>query len=324
MVTSSGARCGRGGTITGRVPSPGMTNPASVGESADWTGEARALCADLGSTCSNLSAVGDPIEWQFVWSVDDGSLDPRVTVDPIPRGTARARVDRCLSLAPRLTPDQGNRARSLVAAQGVRARYGGWIGTRLRGGAFRRKLYLEMPHDFPWKRWWGGGEHSLGALPIPTLTPTMAGFDAVADGAEIYGKCTPLSLDALSVLCSALGRTSAAREGVAILCEARQQHIAARLPTTSQGFSLALNRRGRLEAITWYAYCEDLLGPAPRARNALLAIGASQDWDMRAYERMSAPGESGAVPWHGVIGLTVSRQAGVQFSASCSTRSEPN
>lgn len=298
----------------------------AVGDSslaAAWEAEVRALCADPTSASSNLAAGGDPVEFQCVWSQNDGSVGVRLTVDPDPAATPLVRQARCLALASSCTTEQ---VRDLLPQWGRRAdlgwRYGGWIGTRLRDGVFHRKLYLEIPagavlHSWPLLR-----SPALQDLPVRAFAPIMMGLDPMRPGIEIYGQMAPMQAAALALMCDRFDFPRLAPLAIHLLEALMQQRVATRMPAAEQGLSVAMDAKGDVLSLTWYAHCDALLGPPRKAREALLLFGIQQKWEMAEYAALSAPDEAGHVPWHGVVGLTVCRDARVLLSVTCSTRPE--
>jgi len=314
-------------TISGdrrdRVHRACLAVSGSIEASARWEAEVRALCTHPQSSESNLAVGGDPVEFQFVWSVADGKVDRRVTADPAPDTSPDVRLARCLSLAPPLLPDQTYYLGRLLRDQGERScRYGGWLGSRWRGSAFGRKLYMEIPAGVAWRDWSSVGPDDWNRLPVRGLVPIMAGLDPARVGIELYGEMAPMSSDALALMCAQFALPPVSREAIGMLEALMQQRIGAHMPAAEQGLSLAMDDNRQVISMTWYARADALLGSAWQTREALLALGAACGWTMGEYTALSAPDEQGAVPWHGVIGLTIARDAGLLFSATCSTRAE--
>ena len=295
----------------------------STEASARWEAEVRALCTHPQSSESNLAAGGDPVEFQFVWSATDGKVDRRVTADPAPDASPDARLAKCLSLAPSLLPDQAHYLERLLRDQGERScRYGGWLGSRWRDSAFGRKLYLEIPAGIAWREWSSVGPNDWDRLPVRGLVPIMAGLDPARAGIELYGEMAPMPSDALALMCRQFALPAVSREAIGLLEALMQQRIGAHMPAAEQGLSLAMDEQRQVISMTWYTHADALLGSAGQTREALLALGAARGWNMGEYTALSAPDQQDAVPWHGVIGLTIARDAGLLFSATCSTRAE--
>lgn len=291
--------------------------------STRWEAEVQSLCPHPASSQSNLAAGGDPVEFQFVWSAADGEVDRRVTADPVPDASPQERLARCLSLAPALLPSQARHLERLLQDQARCAcRYGGWIGSRWRGDAFGRKLYVEIPAGVNWEAWSSVGPAELDHLPVRGLVPIMAGLDPARPGIELYGEIAPMPCDALVILCAQLGLPPVARDAVRLLEALMQQRLSAHMPAADQGLSLALDDQRRVISLTWHAHADALLGPPREAREALLALGEARGWHMNEYAALSAPDEQGAVPWHGVVGLTIAHDAAPRLSVTCSTRTE--
>lgn len=288
---------------------------------AAWEAEIRALCPTPCSVESNLAACGDPVEFQFVWSADEHGVDTRVTADPDPEGSAHARRQRCLDLAPPLASRQhALLERWLRFADGAAWRYGGWIGSRFRDDRFVHKLYLEIPGTAAAKDGPLDGLSILQGLPVRGVVPIMLGFDPNTDGVEIYSETAPVLPDALTLLCGRFGLPGQSRRAIGLLEKLMQQRISARMPSAEQGLSLATDGEGTVTSLTWHAHADALLGPPAKARQALLVLGDALGWSMEAYAALSRPDDTGRVPWHGVIGLSIDRRAGVLLSVTCSTR----
>jgi hypothetical protein len=290
---------------------------------AAWEDQLRMLCADPASAASNLAAGGDPVEFQCVWSVGDGRVDWRATVDPDPAATPLARQARCLAA---VSPCVAGRLQDLQALLDDRPgriwRYGGWVGTRRRDGAFHRKLYLEIPSGATWQEWSSFAPPALRELPLRAFVPIMAGLDPQRPGIEIYGQMASMQVAALSLICDRLGFPAVAPKAIGLLQALMEQRLPTRMPAAEQGLSLAMDEAGEGVSLTWYAPCDAVLGPPARAREALLGFGVRRQWQMDEYAALSAPERTGCVPWHGVIGLTVGRDGGFFLSVTCSTRQE--
>jgi|GEM_PF-757244 len=304
-----------------RLSAPSLAAARSDRSTLDvWDAEVRALCLDPASRNSNLAAVGDPVEFQAVWATENGRFDLRVTADPDPNGSAANRLARCLALAPSLSLQQIGYRDWLIRAQtDGTPRYGGWVGSRLRDGAMHRKLYLEIPAGSRWRDWPVASPITRPGMPVRALNPIMAGFDPATECVEIYCKIAPLDADALPILLSLFELSPLSRQSLKLLAELRQQSVRGKMPTDEQGLSLSMDQTGRLTALTWYAHADALLGPPAQIRQALLTVGAAHGWEMDRYRVLSAPDDRGHVPWHGVIGLTISRRAGLLLAATCST-----
>ncbi|MEG0191544.1 MAG: hypothetical protein RR831_02325 [Stenotrophomonas sp.] len=293
----------------------------SSSTAALWEEEVRTMCSRPEATASNLAGGGDPVEFQFVWAADSGQVDCRVTVDAAPDGTPQQRLSRCLALAPPLPPGSFDTVRPLLTERHDNdLRYGGWVGTRRRAGHFGRKLYLEIPAGSDWHASTWSRLSAFKQLPVRGLVPIMAGVDPARPGIEVYCDVAPMATDALAIICTQAALPVQSRKAIALLEALMQQRIGAAMPSAEQGLSLALDAHGRVISLTWHAPADALLGPAPQAREALLRLGEMKGWNTAAYAAMSAPDRHAAVPWHGVVGLTIAEGAGVLLSATCSTR----
>ncbi|ETD90615.1 hypothetical protein [Rhodobacter capsulatus] len=287
---------------------------------AQWDRALRGLCADRGAQDSNLSAIGDPVEFQALWTAA-GAEQIRATLDPVPGASGAERRARAVAAVPGLSPGQRALRAAVTAAQQAQgARFGGWIGLRPGNPGLRRKLYLELP----------GAPETLAALPFAPLTrrlsavrafaPVLLGLDPGRGTVEIYAAIAPLARDGLGLLLADLGLPPLAREALQLLTDLRDQSLRPLLPTEDQGLSLSWGEDGTAEALTWYVHCDALLGPAARARESLLAFGQRRGWAMPRYRALSAP-VAGGIPWHGLVGLTLGR-SGLALSVTCATRCE--
>jgi hypothetical protein len=264
--------------------------------------------------CSNLSAVGAPLELGFVWP--RGEL--RVTVDPCPRASPCARAKRVITAAAgALEPSQWSvvdRVTSWHACD--ETRYGGWLGLRARGTQIRRKLYLEVPQGAPWQEWELNAVGKPAVLPHRDVRATMIGLDGDRGGFEVYYRCGrlfPAELDTL------LRRFGLPERGAEITRAAHllvQRTIRFELPSFDMGFSCALSSDGRAQAFTWYSTSPALLGPAARAREALLRVGRASGWDVDGYAALTEPAADSTVPHHGLVGMTIPRDGPMQVTAT--------
>lgn len=293
----------------------------SIGAAAPWEEEVRAMCERPEASASNLAVGGDPVEFQFVWAADSGQVECRVTVDAAPDATPQQRLERSLALAPTLLPESVATLGPLLDGRHDNdLRYGGWVGTRRRAGSFSRKLYLEIPAGCDWHASTWPRLTAFKQLPVLGLVPIMAGVDPARPGIEVYCDVAPMTSDAFAIMCAQVALPAQSRKAIALLEALMQQRTRAWMPSAEQGLSLALDVHGRVISLTWHAPADALLGPATRAREALLRLGGMKSWNMAPYAAMSAPDQHVAVPWHGVVGLTIADDADVLLSVTCSTR----
>ncbi|WP_444870460.1 hypothetical protein ACTTAF_04935 [Rhodobacter capsulatus] len=97
---------------------------------AQWDRALRGLCAEPGAQDSNLSAIGDPVEFQALWTAA-GAEQIRATLDPVPGASGAERRARAVAAVPGLSPGQRALRAAVTAAQQAQgARFGGWIGLR--------------------------------------------------------------------------------------------------------------------------------------------------------------------------------------------------
>lgn len=281
-----------------------------------WESALRALCATPEAQDSNLSAIGDPVEFQLLWT-SGGEEQVRATLDPASGVPGAERRRRAIAAVRDLHPAQCALRDHVSAAQDVRgARFGGWIGLRPGGTGLQRKLYLELPTGY-------AAPSALLSRRLPAVrafNPVLLGLDPVRGRVEIYAAIAPLARDALALLLADLGLPPLAREALQLLTDLRDQSLRPVLPTHDQGLSISWGSDDRAEALTWYVHCDALLGPAAQARESLLAFGRRRGWPMARYSALSAP-VRGAIPWHGLVGLTLGRQ-GLALTVTCATRSQ--
>jgi hypothetical protein len=263
---------------------------------------------------SNLTAVGAPLELTFVWPPNE----LRIAVDPCPGGTARQRTQACLkAMAGALSPQQ----LSLVGKvndwhQRHQRRYGAWLGFRANNGDIRRKLYLELPETAPWPDWEREVVGKPPVLPSRRVQATMIGLDGSRGGVEIYYRCGRLYPAELDTLLRRFGLPERGAEIAGCLQALTRRTIRFELPSFDMGFSAALAEDGEPLAFTWYSASAALLGPVARAREAILRVGRASGWPVGGYERLTAPNPDGSVAHHGLIGMTIPRDGGMQMSAT--------
>ncbi|MFD2174703.1 hypothetical protein [Rhodobacter lacus] len=281
-----------------------------------WERALRALCASPEAQDSNLSAIGDPVEFQLLWTAA-GEEQVRATLDPDPGVSGAERRQRAIAAVQDLHPAQRALRDHVSAAQNARgARFGGWIGLRPGATGLQRKLYLELPAGY-------AAPSALLSRRLPAVrafNPVLLGLDPARGQVEIYAAIAPLARDALALLLADLGLPPLARDALQLLTDLRDQSLRPVLPTHDQGLSISWGRDEMAEALTWYVHCDALLGPAAQARESLLAFGRRRGWPMTRYSALSAP-LPGGIPWHGLIGLTLGRQ-GLALSVTCATRSQ--
>lgn len=302
--------------VAGPGPGPAATPPARLRMLGDaWIDEVRAVCPDPGAQDSHLCANGDPVEIAFLWPAGD----MRLTCDPAPGAAAAARLDAAM----RLTRGELSAARHgelrRLADGAAGGRYGAWVGSRLRAGRIRRKLYVEIAEGAPWRDWWPLAWLAGPAAATRLPDPVMAGFDGASDGVEVYCRTPHLHPVTLAALLVQLGLPAATGALTGELARITGRAVRSALPGRDQGISLAFGPDRRIRALTWYSHADMLFGPAARAREAWLRAGAGPGWPMADYAALSAPGPDG-VPWHGLAGLTVGADGAVSASVTCAPR----
>jgi hypothetical protein len=285
-------------------------------EAGRWARALRSLCAEPDSAASNLTAIGDPVELQCVWDLDSGRTAIRATLDPAPSAPPALRMARATRAVTGLSPAQAalrDRLRALPAH-----RFGGWIGLRDAGRG--RKLYVEVPARAPWRDWPELAAAAGPPLPVRAFAPMLLGLDPGSGGSEVYGGIAPLVAVALGPTLRALGLPDRSGDMLHLIGDLAERRISARLPGADQGLSIAVAATGEPRALTWYTHAEALIGPDVAGRPRLLRFGRQHGLDLTAYRRLSAPRPNGAVPFHGVIGVSADRGGALALSVTCATR----
>jgi hypothetical protein len=300
---------------TGRGRQAAPLERISSGGARDASVLAREAASLLGEAafgdCSNLTAAGVPLELGFVWPQND----MRLTVDPMPGGSAQERSASCVAAtAGTLTNLQSDTAGRLRLWQRDHsARYGAWLGLRARGGDIRRKLYLDVPQTAPWQPWEAEIVGKPAVLPSRGIVPTMAGLDGDRGGVELYYRAQGLHPAELDTLLARAGLPPRGVEIARTVQELLQRTIRGPLPSADMGFSYALDESGRALAFTWYSTSRALLGPPSRAREAILRVVRAQGWDAGDYERLTGDADT---PHHGIVGMTIPREGPMQLTAT--------
>jgi hypothetical protein len=234
---------------------------------------------------SRLTPTGAPIEVAFVWPEGD----VRLSIDPCPPGTPEQRLRTCAdAVEAALAPEQRAVLQRIAGWQaGAPCRYGAWLGLRVRGGAVRRKLYLEVPADAEWREWEASVVGRPAVLPNRGVRATMVGLDPERGGVEVYYRTGPLYAAELDTLLRRQGLPARGSEVVRDIEALTQRTVRFELPTHDSGFSQAFDAGGRPLAFTWYSIADALLGPDARARERLLSVGRARGWAQGLYAALS-------------------------------------
>ena len=257
-------------------------------------------CENLESHLTESGAAG---EIAFVWPGND----IRLTIDPNCNAAAEERLAACKSaLSSGLHSVQSTTLNLLQQwMQEASPRYGGWLGLRKRDGQCVEKLYVEIPGDAPWSLWersWSGSEAILGKR---DAKPVMVGLDPLRPGIEIYQHLTGLCRRGLTLLLRRFGFEACERDVIEVIERLTGRTFRRELQSDDLGFSVALWEPAKSEILTIYSVSEALLGPASRARSALLNLGESRNWPMDDYALLSGPDQNGQYPHHGLIGIVL-------------------
>ena len=248
---------------------------------------------------SRLTPDGSAAELAFVWP----GADDRITLDPCPGAPAPVRRTICTAEAAAGLSDAQRDCIARVAGwqREHGARWGAWLGLRIRDGQIARKLYLELPSGAPWAAW----EAELAGSPLPRAArgavATMVGLDPTGGGTEIYfssGRLFPSDIPALLARIGLDAGDGAVTRFATGLARRRPRF---ELPSWDMGFSNAYDAKGRGVTFTWYSTAAGLLGPDHRTREGLLRFGAAEGWEMTRYAAMTA----GVPPRHVLVGAAL-------------------
>lgn len=267
----------------------------------------------VGDAQSRLTPSGHPAELAFLWP----DADYRISLDPCPGASPETRLALSAhTVAPALSSAQlATLAKISEWQQTYGARFGAWLGLRLRRGDVAHKLYLDIPEHAPWAAW----EAELAGTPqirsSRGAVATMVGLDPLTGGTEVYfsaGRLHPADVPALA---RRIGIDQSDTVVPALVQDLTQRSVRFALPSFDMGFSNAFADDGSAAAFTWYSTTVGLLGPDDRARAALLSAGARRGWDMSVYRDLT----SGQPPRHVLIGAAQAGQRPPAFTATIAT-----
>lgn len=249
---------------------------------------------------SRLTPAGAPLEAALVWPTPG----LRVSLDPCPDETPLERTRQCRAALcePLGSVQQAVAARADGWQRAHGGRYGAWLGLRVADGALREKLYLDVPEGCAWAPFDAEMAARPAVLPRRQIRMTMIGLDPVSGGVELYYRSARLFPAELDTLMRRFGLEERGTEVADLLAELTRRSIRFELPSHDMGFSVAFDADGTARVFTFYSNATALLGPAARARSALLRVGRARDWPMQDYDALSAPDDDGHVPEHGLIG----------------------
>ena len=149
----------------------------------------------------------------------------------------------------------------------------------------------------------------------------MIGLEGDRGGCEIYYRCGSLFPSELDTLMRRFGLTERGAEIASAVQGLVRRTIRRELPSADMGFSCALTESGLAQAFTWYSTSRALLGPAARAREALLRVGHASGWPIDRYAALTAPETDAEVPHHGLVGMTIPRDGAMQVTATVAAAS---
>ena len=230
---------------------------------------------------SRLTPSGDPAELAFLWP----GPDYRISLDPCPGASAETRLLTCTEVVLQSLSPAQREIHSQISGwqQQYGARYGAWLGLRLRNGEVAHKLYLDIPGDAPWAIWEEGLAGTRQIRSARGAVATMVGLDPMTGGTEIYFSSGKLHPGDLPALAARIGLKASADTVPALVQDLTRRSVRFALPSYDMGFSNAWDRDGSAIAFTWYSTSVGLLGPDARARAALLSAGHKRSWEMSAF-----------------------------------------
>jgi hypothetical protein len=265
---------------------------------------------------SRMTPSGQPAELAFLWP----RPDYRISLDPCPGAAPGQRLAHCaeatLSLLSTAQAATLDRITGWQAIYG--ARFGAWLGLRLRQGRVAYKLYLDIPAGAPWADW---EEELAGTAQVRSsrnAIATMVGLDPETGGTEVYFSAGRLHPDDICALASRIGIEAPGTVVPSLVQDLTGRSIRFALPSFDMGFSNSWAEDRTARAFTWYSTAVGLLGPDQRARSALLRVGAKRGWDMSAYSALT----TGSPPRHVLIGAALTASAPPAFTATIATTPE--
>ncbi|TBX27862.1 hypothetical protein TK43_08830 [Roseovarius sp. JS7-11] len=265
---------------------------------------------------SRLTPSGQPAELAFLWP----DADYRISLDPCPGASPETRLALCARVvAPALSSAQlATLAKISEWQQTYGARFGAWLGLRLRRGGLAHKLYLDIPEHAPWAAWEAKLAGTAQIRSSRGAVATMVGLDPLTGGTEVYfsaGRLHPADLPALA---RRIGINLSDAVVPALVQDLTRRSVRFALPSFDMGFSNAFADDGAGTAFTWYSTTVGLLGPDDRVRAALLSAGATRGWDMSVYRDLT----SGQPPRHVLIGAAQAGQQPPAITATIATTPE--
>jgi len=246
---------------------------------------AHALLPSRGVSCkSSLTVSGAPIEVGLVWPANE----LRLTIDPCPQSTAGERVRLCYGeVAGTLSRRQQDIFDTVIDWQSSHAPYfGAWLGLRMQGRKIKKKLYLDIPDGSPWNELENEIVAGRPVLASRNIRATMVGLDPNRPGFELYYRNDTLRGDEVNTLLRRFLLPQHGGEVTKFLQDLTQRTIRFALPSHDMGFSVAINNCDEPFALTWYTTSEASIGPANRARQAILRVGRERGWQLDVYKTL--------------------------------------
>ncbi|MEO5852250.1 MAG: hypothetical protein ABIQ15_07030 [Nocardioides sp.] len=246
----------------------------------------------LATRFSVLTNTGLPVE--LAWASADEAVRWTAEVGP-PELPESARAGVAAHVARHLTGADIDVHPWRALQRGQRLRYGCWLGVRHRGTDRAAKLYVELPAP------------RAEAVPVPPdgiavlLTCGRLVDDAVwrmaglnADGTvELYARAPRLDDEALACLATLLPERRPLLDAVARLLPVPG------LPRPS-GFSITLDQRGAVVALTWFCFAKSIWGDDARACRALRSHAGSPG-SLALYDELAQGAPDGR--WrHSMVG----------------------
>jgi hypothetical protein len=258
---------------------------------------------------SRLTMPGSPIE--FAFSSCDHALRYCVEVAD-PRDLTTYRLHQACAALDRLSAPCIDR---VVLKQMERLQAGGtlgwgaWVGGRHSERADRYKLYVEVPRERADEahRW---SETIVGAHALPRSQGChvgLIGYDLHAGRVEFYYRAKDLLPTTVPLLLDRAQMQARTSEVMDLLWRLYRFSRADRLPARDVGFSYSISLDGGPVTFSMYFFCLSLFGGDGNARNRVLRLAATNNWQLPAYEAFSEPlaAAKGVPTRHGLLGVVL-------------------
>lgn len=292
------------------VASPGAAARARDALDVVLAGVRRSCWPEVAWRFSRLTASGCPVELSF----SSGDPGVRYTAEVAgPEFGAEGRLQLAQHLLAELTPNAeippGLWQRLQAVQRGRELEWGAWLGGRHDEEGSRFKLYAEVPR--------GAGDEArrltadfLGPEPVLAhRRPRMegVGYEPWSGRLELYYRVGGLDVWETGALL--LQGDFAARQGdlLDLVGLVYGRAVRARLPRNRFGFSLTLDRNGRMTVCSLFCYAIDVFGVDGQARRRLLELSEARGWTLKGYREVSQPLEQVERPptHHTVVAFSV-------------------